>query len=245
MKEEKDPVAKSKSLKSLNKKQKIGVVLSSIITLLCMFGVYNMEFTVNIKNEDSFEVAIDKYFFDDDVEANIVKSQKVGRNLVVFFERGEYKGHYGIANLEPGLFGKYRFRNASLSDWPLYNHTYSKDNRYLILYGIDTLPGVETYAVYPSNNTSKEPIYKGKVEDSPFLNIIKLDSPENYVSTDFIHYYGSNGDEIDFNKLWDEVSQPDEGSTSSVGSMEPGMVYIFISVIFVLGIIFVRYFLIL
>lgn len=73
--------------------------------------------------------------------------------------------------------------------------------------------------------------------------MIKLDKPENYVGVQFVHYYGANGDEIDFNQLWAEAPQPDEGSTSSVGSIELGMVYVFIGIVIVLGIIFVRYFL--
>lgn len=242
MREGKSPVFESKFLKRLNKKQKFGAVVSAIIALLCMYGLYNMEFTVDVTNTDSFEVAIDEYFFDDNIDVNIVQSDKVGKNLFVLFEREGYKGHYGIASLESGLFGKYRFTNASLSDWPLYNYTFNRDKRYLMLYGINDLPRVQTYAVYPSDDTSKEPIYQGETENVPFLRVVKLDSPEDYVGVQFVHYYDANGDEIEFNQLWDEAPQPDEGRTSSVGSAELGMVYVFIGIVFVLGIIFVRYF---
>lgn len=242
MKEEKVPVTELKFLKSLNKKQKIGAVLSAMIALLCMFGLYNMEFTVDVTNTDSFEVAIDEYFFNDSVDVSIVKSHKVGKDFFVLFEREGYTGHYGIANLESGLFGKYRFINANLNDWPLYADTLNRDKSHLILYGINNLPRVENFAVYPSDDTSKEPIYKGKAEKNPFLRVIKLDNAENYVGVQFVHYYDVNGDEIDFNQLWDEAPQPDEGHTPSVGSAELGMVYVFIGIILVLGIIFVRYF---
>lgn len=242
MKEEKVPVTDLKFLKGLNRKQKVGAFLSAVIALLCMYGLYNMEFTVDVTNTNSFEAAIDEYFFDDNIDVNIVQTQKVEKDLVVLFEREGYRGHYGIANLESGLFGKYRFTNASQSDWPLYNYTFSRDKRYLMLYGINDLPRVETYAVYPSDDISKEPIYEGEAEKHPFLRIVKLDSPENYVGVQFVHYYDEDGVELDFNKLWDQAPQPDEGRTSSVGSMELGMVYVFIGITFVLGIIFVRYF---
>ncbi|MDY0236578.1 MAG: hypothetical protein RBR71_11135 [Gudongella sp.] len=243
MKEEKIPLADSESLKKLNRKQKIGAILSAIIAILCMFGLYNMEFTVDVTNENSLEVAIDEYFFTENVDANILYSEKVGKYLVVFFEREGFLGHYGIANLEAGIFGKYRFINANLSDWPLYEYTFNREKSHLILYGINDLQGVATYAVYPSNNTSKEPIFQGQGENTPFLRVIKLEGPENYVGVQFVHYYDENGAEIDFKELWSEAPEPDIGSTPSVGSAELGMVYAFIGIVLVLGIIFVRYFL--
>lgn len=70
---------------------------------------------------------------------------------------------------------------------------------------MNDLPRVESYAVYPSDDTSKEPIYQGESENAPFLQIVKLDRLENYVGVDFVRYYDENGDEIDFNKLWDQA----------------------------------------
>lgn len=243
MKEEKVPAIESKFLKNINKKKKIGAILSVVIMLLSMYGLYNMEFTVDVNNINSFEAAIDEYFFKDNVDVNIVQSQKIGKNLVVLFERDGYAGHYGIANLEWGLFGKYRFTNADLSDWPLYNYTFNRDRSHLILYGINDLPEVRTYAVYPSDDISKEPIYQGEAEDTPFLRVIKLDRPENYVGVQFVHYYDANGDEINFKELWDKAPQPREGRTPGVGSAELELIYVYIGILLLFGIVFVRYFL--
>lgn len=243
MKEEKNSVTESKSLKNLIKRQKIGAGLSAIIALLCMFGLYNMEFNVDVTNENSLEVAIDEYFFTENVDANIVHREKVGKHLVILFERVGYAGHYGIANLEAGIFGKYRFINANLSDWPLYDYTFNRDKSHLMLYGINDLLKVATYAVYPSNNIFQEPIFQGERENTPFLRVIQLESPEKYVGVQFVHYYDENGVEIDFNELWRESPEPDEGNTPGVGSAELGIVYVLIAIVFVLGIVFVRYFL--
>lgn len=243
MKEEIKSVTWPKSLKDINKKKRIGAILSAIIALLFMFGLYNMEFTVDVTNENSLEMDIDEYFFTENVDANILHSEKIGKYLVIFFEREGYLGHYGIANLEAGIFGKYRFINANLSDWPLYEYTFNKEKSNLILYGINDLPKVATYAVYPSDDTSKEPIFVGQGEDTPFLRVIKLENPENYVGVQFVHYYDDNGTEIDFKELWNQAPEPDEGSTPSVGSAELGMVYVFVGIVLVLGIVFVRYFL--
>jgi hypothetical protein len=242
-KTEKVPVIELKFLKKLKHKQIIGAVLSAVIALICMYGLYNMEFAVDVTNTISLEEAIDEYFFTENVDSNIIQSQRVENHLVVFFEREGYLGHYGIANLEAGLFGKYRFINADLDDWPLYEYTFSISKSYLLLYGINDLQGVQTYAIYPFNNTSAQPIYQGKVEQAPFLRVIKLESPENYVGIEFIHYYDANGSEIDFNTLWKEAPQTAQGKTPSVGSAELGLIYAYLGIVFLLGIVFVRYFL--
>jgi hypothetical protein len=241
---EKAPLAELKFLKKLKYKQIMGAVFSAFITIVCMLGLYNMEFSVDVSNTVSLEAAIDEYFFKEDVDANIIMSQRIGRRLVVFFEREGYFGHYGLATLEAGLFGKYRFLRANLEDWPLYNYTFSSVKNHLLFYGINNLKGVATYAVYPSDNTSAHPIYQGEVEQAPFLRVIKVEHIENYVGKQFVHYYDSNGSEIDFNKLWKEAPQPDEGRTSGVGSAELGLIYVYLAIVFVLGVVFVRYFLI-
>jgi len=242
-KTEKVPVIEFKFLKKLKHKQRIGAILSAVIALLCMYGLYNMEFSVDVTNSISLEAAIDEYFFTENVDANIIESQRVGSRLVVFFEREGYVGHYGITTLEAGLLGKYRFLNAGLDDWSLYDYTLSSVKNHLLLYGINNLPGVATYAVYPSNDTSAQPIYQGEVEQAPFLRVIKLESPENYVGKQFIHYYDANGSEIDFNTLWKEAPQPAEGKTPGVGSAELGVIYVYLVIVLLLGIVFVRYFL--
>lgn len=228
----------------VEKPEKVPAVeLHFIKKLLCMFGLYNMEFAVDVSNTMSLEAAIDEYFFNDDVDANIIESQRLGKHLVVFFAREGYAGHYGIATLEAGLFGKYRFLNASLDDWPLYNYAVSSGKSHLLLYGINDLPGVAAYAVYPSNDTSARPIYQGEAEKAPFLRIVRLESPESYVGKQFVHYYDANGSEIDFNTLWKAAPQPAEGRTPGVGSAELGLIYAYIAIVLLLGIAFVRYFL--
>lgn len=236
-------VTELKSLKNLSKRQKNGAILSVVIVILCMYGLYNMEFTVDVSNTNSLEAALEEYFFQDSVDPNIVEMQKIGRNLIVLFERGGYEGHYGIAHLEWGVFGKYRFTNANLSDWPLYNYSFNRDRSHLILYGINDLAEVKNYALYPSDDISKEPIYQGEAENSPFLRIIKLDRPEHYLEVEFIRYYDGNGDEIDCKQLWDQAPEPMAGRTPGVGSAELEMIYVYIGILLLFEIVFLKYFL--
>lgn len=215
----------------------IGAVSLFVITLLCMYALYSKEFSVDATDTTSLEAAIDEYFFTENVDAEIIKSQREGNLLFVFFEREGYQGHYGIATLEAGLFGKCRFRDSSLDDWPLYNFSFPSPENYLLLYGINDLQRVATYAVYPDNNTSAQPIYQGQVEKAPFLRIIKLQNPESYPWKDFVHYYDANGDEIDIDTLLKESPQPVEGNgATTVGSVEFFWIYVCLSIVFILGI---------
>lgn len=209
------------------------------------YGLYNAEFSIDVKNTSSFEAEIDEYFFEGDVDANIIKSEKVGRNLIVLFEREAYRGHYGIANLESGIFNKYRFISADLDDWPLYNCSFTRDKKHILLHGINDLEGVESYAIYPSDDTSKEAIYRGKAEQAPFLRVIKLEKAEKHMGVQCVHYYDKEGKEIDFRELWKQAAEPVEGRTSSVGSAELFLIYFYLIVILFLGLIFARYFLVL
>ncbi|MDN5353092.1 MAG: hypothetical protein PWQ12_2013 [Clostridiales bacterium] len=240
---EKVPAIELNFLKKLKHKQIIGAVLSAVITLLCLFGLYNMAFSIDVTNTRSLEASIDEYFFSDGVDANIIESQRVGNQLIVFFEREGYAGHYGLATLEAGIFGKYRFLSANLDDWPLYEYTFGNGKKYLLLYGINDLQGVATYAIYPSDDTAAQPIYQGVVESTPFLRIIKPENAERYVGKQFVHYYDANGNEISVNTLWHEVPQPDEGRTPGVGSAELGLIYVNLVIVLIVGIVFVRYFL--
>jgi hypothetical protein len=225
------------------RRQIVGAVLSTVMACLCMYGLYSMAFPVDTTDQTALESAINDYFSTENVEVAIRAQQKTGRHIVVFYERKGYRGHYGIANLEKGLFGKSRFLDANLRDWPLYSYGYSRDKNHLLLYGINDLQDVAAYAIYPADDTSAEPIYRGEAETGPFLHIIELGHPEDYIGNQFVHYYDENGNELDFNALWKEAPQPEEGRTHGVGTAELGMPYVLIGIVFVIGIVLVRYFL--
>ncbi|MGE4352961.1 MAG: zf-HC2 domain-containing protein [Oscillospiraceae bacterium] len=242
---EKAPNPKTDFFKKLRHKQIIGALLSAVITLLCLYGLYNMAFSVDVTNTATLEAAIDEYFFTENVDADIIESNRIGNQLLVFFERKGYTGNYGLAYLEPGILGKYRFRSASLSDWPLYDYTAksSGGKNYLIFCGVNDLPGVASYAVYPKDDTSAQPIYHGDLEAAPFLRVIETGENEPYLGVQFVHYYDENGNEVNFNQLWHEAPEPAEGATPGVGTAEAGLIYIYMGIVLLLGIVFVRYFL--
>lgn len=240
------PKSKLDFFKNLHRKQIIGAVLSAMITLFCMYALYNGEFAVDVSNTASLEAAIDRYFFNDEVDADVLESRMVGDRLVVFFLREGYEGHYGIAILEPGFFGKYRFLNADLMNNGLYSRrTLRADGKdYLLIFGINDLPGVATYAIYPQGGTSAEPGYQGSIESAPFLRVVEVDDGGQYGGFPWVHYYDSDGNEIDSEDLLDLVPAPSEGRTSSVGTAETGVIYGFLFIVLVIGLVMIRYFLI-
>lgn len=241
---ERAPKSKLNFLKKLKRKQIISAVLSVILTLFCMYGLYSMEFSVDVTDTAAFEAAIDEYFFTESVDADIIESHKVGNRLIVFFEREGYSGHYGTAILEPGFFGKYRFTSANLSTWSLYNLTTmdSGGKHYLILFGIYEPAGAAEYAVYPSDDTSQPPIYRGTAEKAPFFRVIETEESGHYSVFEAVHYYDADGNEIDRNNLWDEAPEAAEGTAPGVGSAELFLVYVYMIIALLLGVTSVRYF---
>jgi hypothetical protein len=230
-------------LSTKTKRQLIGAGLSAMIACLCLVGLYMKTFSVDISDSTALEKALNAYFFTEDVSAKVVQQQEVGNRLILLFEREGYAGHYGIAYLERGFMGGYRFIKATLNDWPLYNESFDRDKELLLLYGINALPDVADYAVYPFDDTSAEPIYKGPVEAVPFLRVITLNRQEDYIGAQFVHYYDASGKELDQKTLRKTIPEPAEGRTPSVGTAERSLPYIYMGIVIILGIVFVRYFL--
>ncbi|KXL52119.1 hypothetical protein CLNEO_24680 [Anaerotignum neopropionicum] len=233
--------------KNRNKKQKYLAFFAAMITLICMYLFYGLEFSISTKDDEILSVAIDEYFFTETVEANILARENIGRELFVFFQRDGYVGHYGIAVLERGIFGKYRFLNAGLNDFSLYWCNYADGQRlgkeYLVICGLYDLPNVTSYAVFSYDNTEQEPLFQNSAEKAPFLRIVKTNGENIYSPFTAVHYYDDLGAELDKGELLDSVPVAVEGKTPSVGSAELGLVYFILGVIFLLGLCFVRYFL--
>lgn len=234
-------------LENRNKIQKYLAFFAALITLICMYWFYSLEFNISTNDDEVLSAAIDEYFFTDTVEANILTRENIGRELFVFFQRDGYMGHHGIAVLERGIFGKYRFLNAGLSDFSLYWCDYADTQRlgkeYLLICGLYDLPNVASYAVFSYDNTEQEPLFQSSAEEAPFLRIVKTNGKSIYSPFTVVHYYDELGNEMDRSELRDSVPVAEEGSTPGVGSAELGLVYYILGVIFLLGLCFVRYFL--
>jgi len=230
----------------LKKKSKyfqiIGAILSALIAFLCMFWLYSAEFSIDISTTSSLEAAIDEYNFTVDMDVNVIETEKVKNHLFALYEREDLFGNYGIAELERGIFGKYRFRNCSNSNWQLYNfrsETIDKRN-YLLIYGVNDLSDVVSFTVF-SSDKMETVLYTGNVEHSPFLRIVEIE--ERYsVLPAFIRYYNEDGVELAERDLLSQFPNVYSDKAGMVGSAELWLVYVLLAIVFILGIIFIRYF---
>ena len=229
--------------KKRKRRQTVGGILSALITLLCMFWVYSIDFNVDVSTASSLEAAIEEYNVAVDMDVDVVESKRVGKYLFVLYERADLFGNYGIAKLERGIFGKYRFHTSSNTNWQLYNldsETVGKRN-YLLIYGINDLPDAASFTIFSDFEKTSAVLYTGSAEHSPFLRIVETE--ERYsVWPSFIRYYDETGMELSERDLLLQLPDVSDGKAGTVGSAELGVVYALLAILFVLGIVFVRCF---
>lgn len=255
----KTPKLKIDVLEKLSRKQIIGTVLSIVVTLISMIGVYEMEYCVDVTNTASLESTanqtLDFFAFD----ADFLESIRVGRTLFVQFQdkSQDAKMTQAVMQLERGLFGKYRVRSTIRSNFALYiNQTTQVGfKHYLIISGVNDPVGANTFRLYKNdrlpayegeaceNNVGVSPIYQGKT--APQFFIVEEISKEvgNELHWPFaIRYYDTEGKEI---AVQDIAAHYNYDGSKNIGggcAHAPTTLYTLLTIILLLGIIFVRYF---
>lgn len=229
--------------------QLVGAVITAAVMLFCMVGLYRMEFTIDISSSTGLENAIKEYNFSTEHNVNILETERMGRFLFVLYENESVPGMYGFARMERGVFGEYRFLYSDNYNWPLYRFRVEKIGRkdFLILYNVNELPGVDSFAVYRDIHHSGEPFYTGKAIHSPGITIVesKLSAKESggVGFGNQIVYYTADGTQIEEQELLDQFYIPDSSSGSGTSTVETNMIYIFELVLMAVGIAVIRYFL--
>ena len=230
----------------------VGAVLSAIIMLVCVVGLYNYEFSINVDSTADLENAINEYHFADEVSADILERQAINNRLYVLYEENDYPGACGLACLEKGIFGNYRMISCEDSGYRWINGTkvtVGKKN-YCITYCASDLP-IDAYGICgvkeePGRNQTiddSELIYKLNYTGSPFLTFTEI---ENGITISAYHFkYFQNGVEIQDNELEDilGIHYVEGAPNSGTGTAELGLFYVFEAIIILLGIVFIRYFL--
>ncbi len=205
--------------------------------ITAMIWLYNLEFTVDVSTNESLEAAINEYNFTTDVDVTILESKSIGKYLYVLYKQDAHKGYGGLALLERGIFGKYRFHNCNNFNWQLYNVRAKeiKNRNYLLIYCLNDLPNVATYNLYNNLEKTGEIVYTGNAEKGPFLNIIET-SKLHQISSWMIRYFDENGKEINEEELTKLFEVSDTGDGASVGSAEKGLIYVYLIIVLLLGI---------
>ena len=251
----------------------ISAVLAFIITLASMNGIYSHEFNVRAESTRSLETALQSYLREDLLvgndltvgpeasdpsaeycEINLLESTIAGSRLIVLFEYvGRAPKTSGVAILEKGLFGKYRFCTVySMETFGIFNFGEQIGNRsYLIAACTDDLPeyvteygvlGFQSGGVEPIDYNDPEVVYRAPYYRSPFLTVQELREGVSVVFQTL--YYDDAGNSYDIVDISKDMNIPLGGSSgSTTGSMEQSLVYWTEAIILILGIIFIRYFL--
>lgn len=229
--------------------QLVGAVITAAVMLFCMVGLYRMEFTIDISSTAGLESAIKGYNFTRGHNANILETERVGRSLFVLYENESMPRMYGFARLERGIFGEYRFLYSDNNNWPLYNFRVEKIGRKdcLILYSVNELPEVDSFAVYRDVHHSGEPFYTGKAIHSPGITIVesKLSAEESggvWFGNQIV-YYADDGTQIGKQELVSRFSLPHSAFGSSTTSAEINHIYFVELIILAVGIVIIRFFL--
>ena len=230
-------------IKEKNRRQLIGVLLSIILTVVCMTGLYHAEFSVDTSSTSLLEAEIDAYNFTMDLEVDVLETERIGKYLYVLYSQKNHEGYWGIAQLERGIFGKYRFNHCSNSNWPLYNASARTigGRNYLIIYGLNELPDVDSFQVYGDFERNGDVLYQGKALSTPCIEIIETGERLSLYAGN-IRYYDKQGTEIPEDQLLNLYPSSQSGSGSGVGSAEQCLIYVFEGILLGMGIILVRYF---
>lgn len=222
----------------------LAALISGIITLICMIALYNYEFSINITTTTDLESAINEYYFSDEVDADILERQAIGNRLIVLYAQNEHPTCGGLAQLEKGIFGKYRMISASNFTWPLYHTkiiTVGR-KRYLLVCSVNELSDVASYEIDVIKTNGETQTYNGAGQTGSFIHITEIEdgaSTAPWAS----RYFDSDGHEISQESLLAGLEEDTSWVSSGVGSAELWLIYVLEFLIFVLGMIFVRYYL--
>lgn len=226
--------------RKVSSKNKVGIFLAVFLTLTAMLIVYSLEFTVSASTDESLETAINEYNFTTDVEVDVLDKVTAGKYLFVLYSQIEYEGWGGIARLERGILGRYRFKDCNNINWPLYNAKAMElgRNYYLLIYGLNSLPGVSNFKIEDSDQVI---VFQSDTDayTKPFIELVGTDTLLN-VSNRSILYYDESGRELSVDDLTQQFQVSQSGDGASVGSVEQGLIYVLLGIILAIGLLVIR-----
>ena len=231
----------------------IGAIVSLVVTTCCMLWLYHQEFSVTVDSTDALEEAVEGYCFNSLFDVNILESTSVGNRLVVLYDRIDaMPGTSGVAILEKGIFGKYRFNvcydRRSFGIYSFQEELNGED--YLIVACADALPDfVSAYGILGYDKAKADPdygnpevIYASQYLREPFLSVVGL--RKGLATAYQTVYYDQAQNEYDIFRIEDAVGLAHEGEEGvTTGSMEQELIFWREGVIFVLGLSCTLYFL--
>ena len=240
-----------------NHKAIAGVVISLVLMIICMIGLYNMEFSVRADSTSGLEAAINEYNFNDDLKSDVLEVESIGNDMYVLYRQIDHERAGGLAKLEKGIFGKYRILSCSNYNYPLINWCYadSGSKHYIITFCVNDLPQVGSYAVYGMSKddleewgkrTSETPvgeeIFRCDHSGSPFMTLTEIPDDIFVYGIENIAYYDDSGNKIKLDELAGLYEIDPDAVTSGTGTAETWIVYVFELIVLATGIVLIRFF---
>jgi len=222
-----------------------GALLSLLLTLVCMFALYNYAFPIDVSSTGNLERAIEEYHFDREIHVDVLERTALRDRLFVLYGNRDRAGASGLAQLQRGIFGKYRMISARDYNYPLCLGEMVEvgGTDYLLVFCANELPGVEKFAYYELDgdwNDTGGLVYSAEIAHFPFLYAAEL-AEKRPISPFLAHYYDARGEEISAKAL-EALFDTDGAAAGGIGTAELGTVYFLESVILALGVLFARYF---
>ena len=268
---EKAPQRALKFLKRVKRTRLIAAFLSTVVALFCMWWLYDQEFHYANTEAGRLE-AVCNYIPqpEDSTMSHGVKAgttvravawQTIDNHLFIFFGADNEENVHGVMHLVRGVNGKYRALESSYepsqytagvygksltpkgTDWKLYmlagdncRDIYSAEVHYIGLDydGINPYTAVKTY----------------ELSDSNFLWIMEQSDLEQELGFSDKDIIGLHIDDVRLmDKNGEDITDEykDESMTASwgagKGTAELFLIYVYIGIVAVMGIVFIRYFL--
>lgn len=254
--------------RKLRRQQIIGAVLTALITLLCIVGLYNLEYNIDFSNTESIEQAINDALPYDYIDADFIEMVTLKDRAFVLYRDGEeteYKGH-GVAHFERGIFGKYRLRETADTTWPLLHYFIAeiRGKSYMVISCVNDPVGAETFRIYPNYPDydwlqfshsddpvpvpEGEPFYEGTTEKELLILVPMSDeATEDHYWLYYEQYYDAEGNRLDSAEIVAEYLEFDSLNDFDAGGsldQDPVQMYVYMIIVLIIGIVFIRYFLV-
>ena len=268
---EKAPQRALKFLKRVKRTRLIAAILSTVVALFCMWWLYDQEFHYANTDVGRLEAVCDYIPQPEDstlshgvkagTPVRAVAWQTIDNHLFIFFGADNEENVHGVMHLVRGVNGKYRALESSYepsqytagvygksltpkgTDWKLYmlagdncRDIYSAEVHYIGLDydGINPYTAVKTY----------------ELSDSNFLWIMEQSDLEQELGFSDKDIIGLHIDDVRLmDKNGEDITDEykDESMTASwgagKGTAELFLIYVYIGIVAVMGIVFIRYFL--
>lgn len=269
LKAEKAPPPKLNFLKRLRWQQRLGAVLSVAATLLCLVGLYRLEYCYDLTDTAEMKEIIREDLisisgFPYHGEVDVLETATVKDRMFVLY-RLEQNGTFerqGIYQFQRGLFGGYRFRSREYDTCPIVNTSLIQigRQRYLEIYTANWPKEAASFRVFPGYRppaydgeeeilpdiSTLAPVYEGTAAKS-ILQVIPV--TEEQVKAGFfgsmsVAYYDAEGSQLDTGELI-KLYRNSEGGSGGGGGGNGAIwpVDVFQVILVILGIIMTRYFL--